>query len=61
LLAKPGSVAVVTGQQVGLFSGPAYTVYKALTAARLGRWLTEQGVPAAPVFWLAPRTTISPR
>jgi bacillithiol biosynthesis cysteine-adding enzyme BshC len=52
-LAQPGTVAVVTGQQVGLFSGPAYTVYKALHAARLARWLTENGVPAAPVFWLA--------
>lgn len=52
-LAEPGTVAVVTGQQVGLFSGPAYTAYKALHAARLAAWLTEQGIPAVPVFWLA--------
>src|SRR5580704_7015519 len=51
LLAKPDTVAVVTGQQVGLFSGPAYTIYKALTAARLARELTGQGIPAVPVFW----------
>lgn len=53
LLAQPGTVAVVTGQQVGLFSGPAYTVYKALTAAKLARDLTASGIPAVPVFWLA--------
>ncbi|HEV2687826.1 MAG TPA: bacillithiol biosynthesis cysteine-adding enzyme BshC [Bryobacteraceae bacterium] len=53
LLARPETVAVVTGQQVGLFSGPAYTIYKALTAARLARQLTGQGIPAVPVFWLA--------
>lgn len=52
-LAQPGTVAVVTGQQVGLFSGPAYTIYKALTAARLARRLEEEGQPAVPVFWLA--------
>jgi len=52
-LAQPGTVAVVSGQQVGLFSGPSYTVYKALHAARLAAWLTEQGIPAVPVFWLA--------
>jgi len=52
-LAQPGTVAVVTGQQVGLFSGPCYTVYKALHAARLANWLTANGMPAAPVFWLA--------
>lgn len=52
-LAEPGTVAVVTGQQVGLFSGPAYTLYKVLHAVRLARWLSENGVPAVPVFWLA--------
>jgi len=51
--AEPGTVAVVTGQQVGLFSGPAYTIYKALTAAKLAAKLTEQGTPAVPIFWLA--------
>ena len=52
-LAQPNTVAVVTGQQVGLFSGPAYTIYKALTAVRLARYLEEQGLAAVPVFWLA--------
>lgn len=53
LLAQPGSVAIVTGQQVGLFGGPAYTIYKALTAVRLARDLTARGIPAVPIFWLA--------
>ena len=52
-LARPGTVAVVTGQQVGLFSGPCYTIYKVLHAVKLAAWLTEQGVEAVPVFWLA--------
>src|SRR5581483_5317269 len=38
---------------VGLFSGPAYTIFKALHAARLAEWLTENGIPAVPVFWIA--------
>ena len=53
VLARPGTVAVVTGQQVGLFSGPAYTIYKALTACRLASQLTDQGIAAVPVFWVA--------
>jgi bacillithiol biosynthesis cysteine-adding enzyme BshC len=52
-LSEPGTSAVVTGQQVGLFSGPAFTIFKAMTTVRLALYLTEQGVPAVPVFWLA--------
>lgn len=47
------AVAVVTGQQVGLFGGPAYSVYKALTAVHVARELTGRGINAVPVFWLA--------
>ena len=52
-LAQPGTVAVMTGQQVGLFLGPCYAVYKALTAVGLAAKLTAAGIPAVPVFWLA--------
>jgi bacillithiol synthase len=50
---EKGAVVVVSGQQVGLFSGPAYAVYKAIAAVRIAKDLTEQGVDAAPVFWMA--------
>lgn len=53
LLEDPESVAIVTGQQVGLFGGPAYSVYKAATALRVAELLRAEGIKAVPVFWLA--------
>lgn len=50
---EQGAVAVVSGQQVGLFSGPAYAFYKALTAIQIAQELTASGIPAVPVFWMA--------
>ena len=52
-LAQPGTAVVATGQQVGLFSGPCYTIYKVLHAVKLAAWLSANGLPAVPVFWLA--------
>jgi bacillithiol biosynthesis cysteine-adding enzyme BshC len=52
-LENPATVAVVTGQQVSLFGGPCYALYKALTAVKLARQLTAAGIPAVPVFWMA--------
>jgi bacillithiol biosynthesis cysteine-adding enzyme BshC len=52
-LLRQGAAAVVTGQQVGLFGGPAFTIYKALTAVRLASQASEAGITAVPVFWLA--------
>lgn len=52
-LRDPNTFAVVSGQQVGLFSGPAFTLYKALTVVRLAAQLTSKGIKCVPVFWLA--------
>jgi bacillithiol biosynthesis cysteine-adding enzyme BshC len=52
-LALPGATCVVTGQQVGVFLGPLYTLHKAATAVARARWLAERtGRPCIPVFWL---------
>jgi len=46
-------LAVVSGQQAGLFGGPLYTIYKALSAVKLAECMTQRGVRAVPVFWIA--------
>jgi bacillithiol biosynthesis cysteine-adding enzyme BshC len=50
---RQGATAIVTGQQVGLFGGPMFAVYKALTAVKLAEEATAAGVDAVPIFWLA--------
>jgi bacillithiol synthase len=45
--------AVVTGQQAGLFTGPAYTIYKALTAVKLAAHYACRGIKVVPIFWMA--------
>lgn len=52
-LDRPGTTCVVTGQQVGVFLGPLYTLHKAASAVARARWLAERtGRPCIPIFWL---------
>ena len=52
-LALNESVAVVTGQQAGLFGGPLYTWFKAISTVQLARRAEQDhGVPVVPVFWV---------
>jgi bacillithiol synthase len=52
-LSEAGTVAIVTGQQAGLFGGPAFTLLKAATAIRLAQRVSrEHNVTAVPVFWI---------
>src|SRR4029077_3070924 len=50
---RVGASAVVTGQQVGLFGGPLFSIFKALTAVKLADEATRAGADCVPVFWLA--------
>ena len=52
-LSDAGTVAIVTGQQAGLFGGPVFTLLKAATAIRVAQRVSrEHNVPAVPVFWI---------
>lgn len=50
-LAAGRAVAVSTGQQLGIFTGPFFTIAKAFDAIAIARQMTDRGVPAVPVFW----------
>ncbi len=54
-LEDKNTFAVLTGQQAGLFGGPLYTLFKALTAIKLAQQLQER-FPInrfVPIFWVA--------
>jgi len=53
-LASEKTFAIVTGQQVSLFGGPLYTIYKTITAIKLSRLLKEKysDYNFVPIFWM---------
>ncbi len=50
---RRGSLAAVTGQQVGLFGGPLFSLFKALSAIAIAEQSTQAGFDCVPVFWIA--------
>jgi len=52
-LSQPETYAVITGQQPGLFSGPLYTVYKAISVIVICERLSKQKYSLVPIFWNA--------
>ena len=53
-LERDNALCVVTGQQVGLFCGPLYTLFKTISAVKLAAELKERFTEFefVPVFWL---------
>lgn len=52
-LAHPASRVIVTGQQAGALTGPAYSVHKGADAALLARRLNTEDAPVVAVYWVA--------
>ena len=53
LLTDARTVAILTGQQAGLFGGPLFTLLKALTALKLAQRVShEHGIPCVAIFWI---------
>lgn len=54
LLNSNKTIVVATGQQLGIFGGPLYTIYKTITAIKLCAYLKEnyEGFNFVPLFWL---------
>ncbi len=50
---RSGARAVTTGHQLVLMGGPAFFQYKILSAIRWAKTLSDSGISAVPVFWLA--------
>ena len=50
---RGGASALVTGQQVGLFGGPLFSLFKALSTVKLAGEATSAGSDCVPIFWLA--------
>ncbi|HEX7138044.1 MAG TPA: bacillithiol biosynthesis BshC, partial [Vicinamibacterales bacterium] len=53
LLSDSRTVAILTGQQAGLFGGPLFTLLKAMTALKLAEQVArDHKVPALAIFWI---------
>ena len=50
---RAGASVIVTGQQVGLFGGPLFSLFKAVSAVKLAAEASAAGIECVPIFWLA--------